>query len=336
MDAISTKSNMLKLGLVSDELTRSSLIDESMSHFIAPRFSSLSLKINTPDILFVESTWQGYKNTWKFKIANYPDHPKRNNKQLISLVNAAKKKGIPTIFWNKEDGIHFDRFIDSAKHFDHIFTVDENCISRYREIVPASTTVHALPFPVQPRFHHFQPWEGKKTRANFVGSYSHHIHDERRARQDFLLKAANDVLGLDIYDRNSDRNPDHYRFPSWDNTQIKPSVSYPETANIYHNSLVSLNVNTVTDSPTMYSRRLVEIIACGGVAVTTPALSVDKLFSDYCYVVDSYEESVELFSRLKHGPSKDDLERAKAGAEYVAEHHTWEHRLNEIRKIIGI
>ena len=326
----------MKVGLVTDELTRTSIFAEDQVNYFIPRFSSFRLRINTPDILFVESAWQGYKNKWKFKIADYPDHPKRNNKPLIRLVEAAKKRGIPTIFWNKEDGVHFDRFIDSAKHFDHIFTVDENCIPRYREVVPSTTTVHALPFPVQPRFHHFQPWEGGKIRANFVGSYSHHIHDERRIRQNFLLKAANDVLGLDIYDRNSNRKGEHYRFPAWDNTKINPSVSYPETADIYHNSLVSLNVNTVTDSPTMYSRRLVEIIACGGVAVTTPALSVDKLFSDYCYVVDSYEESVELFSRLKHGPSKDDLERAKAGAEYVAEHHTWEHRLNEIRKIIGI
>ena len=80
----------------------------------------------------------------------------------------------------------------------------------------------------------------------------------------------------------------------------------------------------------MYSRRLIEILACGGIAVTSPAMSVEKHFKDFCHVVSSYEEAVELFSRLKLGPSKDDLERAKAGAEYVRNNHTWRHRIEDI------
>ena len=86
----------------------------------------------------------------------------------------------------------------------------------------------------------------------------------------------------------------------------------------------------------MYSRRLIEILACGGIAVTSPAMSVEKHFKDFCHVVSSYEEAVELFSRLKLGPSKDDLERAKAGAEYVRDNHTfWRHRIEDIVQIIS-
>ena len=83
-----------------------------------------------------------------------------------------------------------------------------------------------------------------------------------------------------------------------------------KTANIYKSYFASINVNTIQDSPTMYSRRLIEIIACGGIAVTSPALSVKKHFKDFCHVVSCYEEAFELFSRLKYGPSKDDLEKA--------------------------
>jgi spore maturation protein CgeB len=86
----------------------------------------------------------------------------------------------------------------------------------------------------------------------------------------------------------------------------------------------------------MFSRRLVEILACGGIAVTTPAQSVDRLFAPYCHVVRSEDEARELFARLKRGPSADDLARAEAGARHVQQHHTWAHRLAEIRRVVGV
>ena len=116
--------------LVSDSLTRESLLRMdafSIRHSVLRNvyWAGGGREIN---FLLVESAWQGYKNRWKYKIASYPDVPKRNNHALRRLVERAKDKGIPTVFWNKEDGVHFDRFINSAKLFDHVFTVDENCM----------------------------------------------------------------------------------------------------------------------------------------------------------------------------------------------------------------
>ncbi|BBB30254.1 CgeB family protein [Neptunomonas japonica] len=326
----------MRVAIISDELTFSCL-DKSVDLQVITQFNyRLLLRFVRPDFLIVESAWSGLRNKWKFKVAAYPDHPNRNNRALLRVVDYAKDLGIPTVFWNKEDGVHFERFIDSAKHFDHIFTVDETCISRYREVVPESTTVNTLMFPVQTCFHSFEGFNFKTNRANFTGSYSNHIHGERRRRQDFLLKAASDVIGLTVYDRNSDRKSSNYRYPDFGDMEIRSSVPHDKTAQIYRDHLVSLNVNTVVDSPTMYSRRLIEIIGCGGIAVTTPAQSVDKYFQEYCYVVDSYEEAFELFTKLSHGPSAGDLERSRAGAEYVKQNHTWEHRLNDIARVLGI
>ena len=47
------------------------------------------------------------------------------------------------------------------------------------------------------------------------------------------------------------------------------------------------------------------------------------------------EEARELFARLRGGPSNHDLERARAGADYVAKHHTWQHRLRQIAEVVG-
>lgn len=326
-------ASLMKLYLISDNLTHQSLLLENID--LQESWWWLR-KANKP-ILFVESAWNGYQDRWKFQIAAYPDYPERNNQKLIKLVEKAKSKGIPTVFWNKEDSVHFDRFIDSAKHFDHIFTVDANCVERYRAVVPTSTTVDVAMFPVQPRIHYFKGFEFKHHAANFVGSYSKHIHDIRRERQEMLFEAAKIAkLPITVFDRNSDRKSDNYRYPADEYGLITHSaVEYQETADIYRDYLISLNVNTIEDSPTMYSRRVVEILACGGILVTTPAMAVDKLFSDYCHTVHNMDEAAELFARLKYGPSTLDLERAKAGSDYVLSRFTWRHFLDQIRTTVG-
>ncbi|OOF42470.1 spore coat protein [Rodentibacter rarus] len=325
---------IFKIYLISDSLTSHSLNLENNTKIKESWF--LLNKTNNP-ILLVESAWQGYRNRWKYKIASYPAHPKRNNQKLVHLVERAKEKGIPTVFWNKEDCIHFERFIDSAKYFEHVFTVDENCIPKYKAVMGENASIHTLMFAVQPKFHSFTGFNFKYNKANFVGSYSHHIHDIRREWQNSLFNTAlNSGLGLDVFDRNSKRKSQNYRYPNLEGMNVYHALNYPDTAKIYKDYLVSLNVNTVVDSPTMFSRRLIEILACGGIAVTNPSLAVNALFKEYCHIVHNEEEMTELFNRLKFSPSAQDLERARAGAKYVAQYHTWAHRLEQIADVIGL
>ncbi len=321
----------MNLYLISDSLTYQSLLLEETNLY--KRWWSLDNQ--TKSILFVESAWFGYKKKWQYKIASYPDHPKRTNEKLVRLVQTAKDKGIPTVFWNKEDSVHFDRFIDSAKHFDHIFTVDQNCIERYRAVVPATTTVDVAMFPVQPRIHNYQGFNFQKMEANFVGSYSKHIHDKRRERQNMLFAAAHKAgLPVTIFDRNSDRKSDNYRYPIQEyGLSVENAVSYEQTADIYRRFAVSLNVNTIENSPTMFSRRVVEILACGGILVSTPSLAMDRLFKDYCHIVHNEDEAAAILERLKHGPSAHDLEMAKAGADFVLNHFTWQKFLQQIESV---
>jgi hypothetical protein len=329
--------NGLRIALVSDSLTQASLASECDILTITPGNYKLQLKFGRPDLLLVESAWQGYANKWKFRIAAYPDHPERTNQSLADLVAYARDRGIPTVFWNKEDGVHFERFCASASLFDHIFTVDENCIPRYRALVAPTVTVGTLMFAVQPASHRFTGFNFKHRRANFVGSYSRHVHDRRRLWQDGVFGAAIDKgLGLTVVDRNSDRKAAHYRYPNWSDLKVMPAMPHGATAQIYKDYLVSINVNTVDDSQTMFSRRLGEILACGGIAVTNPSPAVERHFKDFCHVVANADEAAELFERLRHGPSADDLARAEAGAQYVLSEHTWTHRVQQITQCVGL
>jgi spore maturation protein CgeB len=288
------------------------------------------LKLWKPDLLFVESAWQGMGNSWKFKIATYPDRPERTNATLRKVITYARDLDIPCVFWNKEDRVHFERFISSASLFDTIFTVDSGCVKKYHQRIDHKVKVAPLMFAAQSKIHYFTGFGERLNRSNFVGSYSHHLHDLRRERQDMLLSSASSTVGLTVYDRNSNRKSINYRYPDYSGIVVKKRVPHHKTADIYKTFLVSLNFNTVDNSETMVSRRLIEIMACGGLAVTTPALSVDTYFQDYCHVVDSSIEAVELFNRLKSGYSSKDLEMMRDGADYIARHHTYSQMLQTI------
>ncbi|WP_386693737.1 glycosyltransferase [Lonepinella sp. MS14435] len=327
----------MRIALIADNLTRTSLLLTNDILVVDVNLGLMDWKVVPDcDFLLVESAWNGYKDRWKYKIASYPDYPKRTNEKLVRLVEKAKDKGIPTVFWNKEDSVHFDRFIDSAKHFDHIFTVDENCIKKYRSIVPASTTVDVAMFPVQPKIHNFQGFHFKHNSANFVGSYNNSIHSERLNHQEMLFGAAQKAnMALTVFDRNSNRKNKMYRYPNEKfNFMVNNTVDYIHTSDIYRDYLVSLNVNTITDSPTMFSRRVVEILACGGILVSTPSVAMEKLFRDYCHIVHSEEEAVELLTRLKYGATKQDLEKARAGVDFVLNNFTWSQFITKIQNVI--
>jgi spore maturation protein CgeB len=326
----------LKIALISDCLTSGSLSFNANVVLLTPFSRYYSLKFHRFNFLLVESAWDGWRGKWKYGISSYPNHPWRNNKKLQDLVCRAKDLGIPTVFWDKEGSVHFERFIDSASLFDIILTVDENCLPRYRERLRHNVKLDVMPFAIQPIFHHPSSNLPNIRRANFVGSYSHHIHDSRRLWQNTMFRSCQS-LGLTVYDRNSDRKATHYRYPPMPWMDIRPSVPNARTADIYREYAVSLNVNTVDNSPTMFSRRLIEIVACGGFAVTNPSTSVDRYFKDYVQVVHNEEECREVLNRVaRDGLSKIDRDRALAGAEYVLQNHTWAHRLKQIAEIVGL
>ena len=269
--------SQLKIALISDNLTRDSLSHECKIANVTPENYGLIFQFWKPDILFVEATWRGFFNRWRFKIATYPDRHRKKNNALERVVTAARKQGIPTVFWNREDGVHFDRFIDSAMLFDAVLTVDEAMLPRYKECLPDGVPVDVMEFSVQPAIHH-PTNEPAQHRGSFVGSYSL-VHPERKKWQDMTFSAAN-PLGLDVYDRNSNRRNSQYRFPDYDWIKVMPAVSFAKTADIYRSHMVNLNVNTITGSKSAYSRRLVEIMACGTLAVTNNTLAVQTLFKD--------------------------------------------------------
>ncbi|MBW0145211.1 CgeB family protein [Sphingomicrobium clamense] len=319
----------LRVALIADDLTRECLEQECRVANVTPFNAWAVLHLWKPDLLFVESSWKGRRERWRYKIAAYPDHPNRSNRTLAKVVAMARDLDIPCIFWNREDGVHFDRFIDSAKLFDRVLTVDDTMVPRYREVLGPDAKVDVMMFAASSALHFPKPVE-KEKRAAFVGSYSSHIHHDRRAWQDMMFEASRD-LGLTVYDRNSDRKPDHYRFPDLPWIEVRPAVPHRATSDIYRRFAVNLNVNTITGSTTAFSRRLVEILACGGVTATNPTPAVEQHFGEYCEVVSDIDHAEAYLGRIaRDGLTTQDIERAGVASDYVLTHHVWTNRVAQI------
>lgn len=334
------KFGSLKVALVTDSFTTECLSAECRIRSLTRDNYTEVISTWKPDMVFVESVFHGAGGDWRYELARQPKYLRWTPpKAIFKLVAFAKEQGVPAVFWNKDDGAFFDAFIDVARVFDYVFTTDRDCIPKYLEQVALGVPVNTLVMPYQPEFHYFDGFNFTRHEACFTGSYYRRILDERRQFLDRVFDSCERTgVNINIYDRNHDRLSKHleFKFPKKASMTMHGGVPHRRTAEIYKSHVASINVNSVTGSDTMFSRRLLEIIACGGIAVTNPSKAVDGYFRDFCHVVNSREEIDELLMRLKHGPSTEDKDRAEAGALYAKNNHTWGQRLEELCAIVKI
>ena len=338
----------LKIGLITDYLTTVNLSYECRVRCITTKNYQEVIKEWCPDIIFIESAFHGYKWDWSYKLVKHSKLYGRNDlRQFLKVIKLAKDLHIPTIFWNKDDGAFFEEFADVAVKCDYIYTTDINCVEKYRNfesgigedvnIAKADRKVDVLPIAYQPRIHYFNGFNFKKDKLCFVGSYYRKILNSRKQFLDTIFDVCEQKdLNVDIYDRNSTRISRfmEFKFPSRECITIFPKLDYENTAQAYRDYNVCLNVNSVTDSTTMYSRRLIEILACGGIMVTNSSQAVEAEFKDYCTVIHSRDEAMGLLPEMLMNPSRENMQKAEAGSIYVAQNHSWERRLEKVAESV--
>ena len=247
---------------------------------------------NKPSLLLVESAWVGNNGLWRRLIA---DHLDLIENPLLDLVRYCRGHDIPTVFWNKEDPPHFDKFIDAAKGFDVVLTTDADCVPKYKAIC-GHDRVDVLPFAAQPMLHNpRRESDWPRHRVVFAGSWVSEQYRERTESLHFLLDPAL-AFGLHIFDRNLSRTDlgsgsSTLRFPNRYRSAIKGSLGYAEMLTAYRCYDVLLNTNSVTDSPTMFSRRVFESLACATPVVSTESTGMSELLGKHVRVTRNAEET---------------------------------------------
>jgi len=105
-------------------------------------------ELSNLDFFFVESAWNGNDGHWQYQLTG-PNSP---SAELTRVVDACKKIGVPTFFWNKEDPPHYDDFLNTARLFDVVATTDSNLLPQYAAAL-GHENVMVLPFAAQPAVH---------------------------------------------------------------------------------------------------------------------------------------------------------------------------------------
>ena len=323
------------VAIIADDFTYESFKFEFDAHRLTPTNWREVMDKTNPRVFFCESAWQGGHPTehpWQGKIYASVRFQHENRAVLLEILQYCKERGIPTVFWNKEDPIHFsDRindFIRTAVLFDYVFTTAEECVPMYIRDVGVKWA-GVLPFAVQPRiFNPIGAYQQADT-VNFAGTWYHRYPQRTAAATRILDRVIESGRDLVIYDRMYSSPSSAYAYPEKYRRFTRPSIPYIETADAYKKSRFGVTLNTITDSRTMFARRVFELAASGSVVLSNSAEGVRSFFGDSVLYADGAENPLlDLCD--------EDIARMQRDAMSVAFAHTYRHRAETIFDAVGI
>lgn len=316
---------------IADEFTTRSFEPEFNVIKVSPENWQKEVEGKDIDFFFCESAWQGNDGKWQYKIAEYN---KQDQTELLELLEFCEENKIPSVFWNKEDPVHYDRFINTAKKFNHIFTTDINTIDEYRKSTGHSN-IYPLQFAAQPLYNNpLMKYEKRLEKCCFAGTYFQNRYPERQESTKNILREGQ-KYGLDIYDRNYLLDKEELKFPKEFDRNIKGTLKYYEIDKAYKGYKCLLNVNSVTESPTMFSRRVFEALASNTPVISTYSKGIANTFKDSIKVFKEEKYLVKYFENIMN--NKQEFEKLKLkGLREVMQFHTYKNRVEYLINKIGI
>lgn len=322
----------LKVAAILDEFTTECFQPEVNLKSITPANWHSVLEADKPDLLFVESCWFGNSNTWSGLIFGYSSNGTNKMDELVNLIQYCKSEGIPTVFWAKEDPVHFSRFAPTAKLFDYVFTTDENMIPKYQELY--GIEAQALSFFCQPRVHNPIQSIVRNCKAAFAGSY--YADKQERCENFHTIMDALESAGIetDIYDRCFDRGLAHLTFPQRYAGKVIGNLKPEDMWKAYKGYRYTANLNTVKHSPTMFARRVYESLASGTPVISNYSEGVRTQFGGIVCASDCANDILEYLDKLSDENTYQAISRL--GVREVLGRHTLADRLGTVCQRLGI
>ncbi|EBF6110852.1 FkbM family methyltransferase [Campylobacter coli] len=316
--------DLLKIACIMDEFTYESFKYECDLLQLSLENWKNEIMHFKPSLLFIESAWQGKNSLWKLKISGF-------SIELQELIGYCKENHIPTIFWNKEDPVHFNTFLPIACSVDFIFTTDIDCVSKYK-FYAGHEDVYCLPFAAQTKMYNPIEEFDRKDEFNFAGSY-YLRYPQRQLDFDNLINAIKPYKNISIYDRNFNNPHSHYTFPNCYKDMIIGNLPFNEIVKAYKGYKFGITINTVKQSQTMFARRAFELIACNTFVVSNFSRALRNFFGD---LVVSSDNVNELKDKLKLA-CEDEMycKKIKLNAlRKVMKEHTYTDRLKFIASVV--
>ena len=322
----------IKFISILDEISHTSFEGEFQLFQLNKATFEAQIKGSSSSGFLIESCWKGNFGAWEYAFTS-PNLQHQNAQNLLKALDTAKERNFPIVFWNKEDPMHYEKFLPIASRCDVIFTTDSNKVADYQRDVPnakVDTLLFAANINICNPANRF-----RKEHENicFAGSYYGVGHDDRKKQMDALLPTIIKFQGA-IYDRMSQTGNERYAYPRKYRKFIRPAVPFREIVDVYKKFKIFLNVNTITDSPTMMSRRVYELLACGTPVISTPSMAIDEQFKGIVQVASNAKEANKIAKRLLEN-EWEWLRVSHLGYREVMLKHTYEHRAVQIANSLG-
>lgn len=289
----------VKIGIISDLFLYKSFEGLADFRLITPDNYAQHADV---DLLLLVSTWRGIDgSSWK-GVAS----PNNSKREILfeRLLPFFRTLDIPIVFYSKEDPPNYDLFLPFAQEADIIFTSAAEMVTEYEKDCPRAVSIDVLPFGINPKHH--SPVGSQQGRINrivpFAGSWFNHKYNERSRWGGEILDAvvASDDYELVIFDRNSELNLPNYRYPNRFAASVSPAIEHQTLLDIQRQVDFGINLNSVSDSASMFANRAIELQAQGTVVLSNynlglnsryPHVHISNGFSDTLAALNTFDDN---------------------------------------------
>lgn len=283
-----------KIGIICDEFYWDSVKDAA--DFVYLSCDDWEEKIKYIEVLYLVTAWHGLKNDdW----LNLSREGTSKRLMVYDMIARCKKRGIPTVFYSKEDPPNYDRFVGIAQHCDHVFTSCEEVIPKYIKDC-GHKRVYSMCFGINPVEHNPIGTQYREKERNVIFSGSWMMKYPHRCAA--LEKMFDGVLAsgreINIVDRNyANRGNSAYAYPERFRRYQSPAIGHGALQKIHRLYDWAININSVQDSRTMFANRVYELQACGNLLISNESLGVKEKFPGV-FIVNTLEEVKKLLTEM--------------------------------------
>ncbi|WP_020006185.1 glycosyltransferase [Salinicoccus albus] len=317
-----------KIGIISDQFLYESFKDAADVEYINRHERD---HIKDYDFVIFATTWRGIDQSWMG--AATPNGPIR--RQMIMLAEEYNKRGIPTVFYSKEDPVNYNLFKSLAKHCKYIYTTAREVVHLYKEYT-GNDNVKVLQFGVNPQIHNpvgsrTQYAEKYKDEILFAGSWLSKYPVRMSETKRLFDSILNADAPLTIIDRNLELKDPRYQFPSKYIENLTPPVSHDFLMKLHKIIRWSINMNSVKYSETMFANRVYELQAFGNLLLSNYNTGINNQFPNV-RMIHAPDDFKVIYST-----KESDLKDLQAkGIRGVMNNHTTYERIRSIAKDIGL
>ncbi len=316
-----------KVACIMDDFTFNCYQPECQLQQLTPGDWQQELEAFQPELLFIESAWRGKDELWGSKVGH-------QSEEVKGIVRWCNEQQVPTVFWNKEDPVHFETFLSTAKLFDFIFTTDIDCLHRYKAAL-GHDRVYLLPFACQPAVHNPMEVYQRKDAFSFAGAYYVRYPHRTKDLEGFVEHLPG-FRPLEIYDRNYGKDNPDYQFPDNYQPYIVGTLPFNEIDKAYKGYRYAINLNSIKQSQSMFARRVFELLASNTLTISNFSRGIRLMFGDLVLATDSGEQVVDRLQALAKTPEDEDKLRLR-GLRKVMQEHTYQDRMHYIlSKVEGV